>query len=107
MSNKVKDFFTSETKLGSDGKEYQPADSSLRLDEALELQRLVTESRSCETLEIGLALGASAVAISEAQERNGTSARHVVLDPFQIAFGNVGLRELDRLGLRHRVVSVR
>ncbi len=103
QSRKLQDFFATEVKIGSDGREYRLRHSSLRLNEALELQRLVTESRACQTLEIGLALGASAVAISEALEQQGTAVRHVVLDPFQSEFGDVGLQELNRLGLRDRV----
>ncbi len=102
-NKKIYEFFASEVKIGANGREYRPADSSLRLDEALELQRLVAESRACHTMEIGLALGASAVAISEALEHHGDEARHLVLDPFQSEFGDVGLAELSRLELRERV----
>jgi predicted O-methyltransferase YrrM len=103
MQTKLQQFFAAEEKVGADGQLYRPASTSLRLWEALELQRLVSESSASETLEIGLALGASAVAIAEALEHKGSVARHVVLDPYQADYGNVGLRELERLGLLHRV----
>jgi len=101
--SKINDFFATHIKRGSDGREYQPDGCSIRLDEALELQKLITEFRPTHTMEIGLALGASAIAISESLEQCGTAVKHVVLDPFQSQYGDVGLRELERLGLRHRV----
>lgn len=102
-NTKIANYFETNVKIGSDGREYRPDHSSIRLNEALELQRLIIESRANQTLEIGLACGASAVAISEILEQSETSDRHVALDPFQSHFGNVGLRELDRLGLRDKV----
>lgn len=102
-NSKIRNYFDTDAKIGNDGQEYRPAGTSVQLNEALELQRLVMESRACQTLEIGLALGASAVAISEVLEQQGAKALHVVLDPFQSQFGDVGLRELDRLGLQYRV----
>lgn len=100
---KTYNFFSASVKIGADGKEYRPDVTSLRLDEALMLQRLVVESGATKTLEIGLALGASAIAVAEALDLTGLEGHHVALDPFQRAFGNVGLIELERLGLNKRV----
>ena len=103
MQSKIQCFFDSKEKKGADGKIHYPEETSLRLWEAKELQRLARGSAIQETLEIGLALGASAVAIAEALESKGAMARHVALDPYQANYGQVGLRELERLGLSHRV----
>lgn len=104
-SQKTRDFFVEPTKFGKDGQKLLPAEGSIRLDEALELQRLVSEFQPQTTLEIGLACGASAVAITEVMEQYDVLARHVVLDPFQSdsLFGEAGLLELERLKLRHRI----
>src|ERR1043166_894244 len=102
-SPKLKDFFSSPIKLAPDGREHSINRTSLQADEALELQRLVMDRNVRRTLEIGLALGSSAVAIAEALEIKGETTHHIALDPFQSDFGNVGLRELERLGLRDRV----
>jgi len=104
--SKLNDFFSSPVKVGANGREYLIDKTSLQLIEALTLQDLVAESKAKNTLEIGLALGSSAVAIAEILEKNDGDAHHIALDPFQVDFGNVALRELERLGLS-RVVEFR
>lgn len=96
---KLEDYFASPVKRGDDGRMYQLQRTSPTLVEAATLSQLINTTRARNPLEIGLALGASAVAIAEALQVNDPSSRHVVLDPFEADFGNVGLRELDRLGL--------
>jgi len=103
MNSKLQDFYRNPVKVCDNGKECYLEETSLRLIEAIELQRLVRESGASKTLEIGLALGASAVAITEALEQKGGTVRHSILDPFQKDFGNIGLNELKRLGLNRLV----
>jgi predicted O-methyltransferase YrrM len=101
--SKLNDFFSSPIKIGDNGKEYSIDRTSLQMIEARTLQKLVAESNAKRTLEIGLALGSSAVAIAEMLEKGNGDVHHIALDPFQADFGNVALRELERLGLRHLV----
>ena len=82
---------------------YRLASTSPTRIEAATLSQLINTARARKPPEIGLALGASAVAIAEALQVNDPSSRHVVLDPFEADFGNVGLHELARLGLDHIV----
>src|ERR1051325_5668693 len=103
MASKLESYFASPVKRGADGKEYRLSETSVSFGEALTLKQLVRNSVARDPMEVGLALGASAVAIAEALEEQGGPGRLVTLDPFQEAFGNVGLGELDRLTLRHRV----
>ena len=84
MTSKINDFFNSpQGKLGNNGREYHIDLTSLRLSEAMALQNLVLQSKAKHTLEIGLALGASAIAIAEALERNGDDTLHVALELYQ------------------------
>src|SRR5262245_52870356 len=103
IGTKLKEFYASPTKIGENGKEYPINKTSLQFVEAATLQELVLQTKAARTLEIGLALGSSAVAIAEALDNKGGDSVHVALDPFQNDFGNVALRELERLKLRHKV----
>jgi len=95
----ISEFFSEPVKTGVDSKCYALDATSVRLSEAFQLQNLVLKVKASKTLEIGCALGASAVSISEAV-RNQPGGKHVVLDPYQEAFGHVGIREIERLGLK-------
>jgi len=103
MQTRIQTFYSTPVKLGSDGREYHLSATSLRQIEAEVLYQLVAKSGAVRTLEIGLALGASAVAIADALNSQSIEHCHVVLDPYQHHFGNVGLLELERLGLKNRV----
>ncbi len=100
---KTSRFFSTDIRTAEDGRIYRPNETSLRLDEAMELQRLVRDHDSHNVLELGLALGASAVAIAEELELKSEPTRHTVLDPFQDHFRGLGLRELELHSLRGRV----
>ena len=66
------------------------------------LQQLIFETRPEVSLEVGLAFGISALFISEAiRAVNGT--RHIVIDPFQSDFKNVGLNNLYNAGFEDLV----
>jgi predicted O-methyltransferase YrrM len=97
------DFYSSPMKVAADGRTFYLDHTSIRPAEAMALRQLVVDAGATHTLEIGLALGASAVVIAEALEEKGGESRHVVLDPYQRAFGFVGLGELERLKLKDRV----
>lgn len=68
------------------------------------LERLVQESPSSQSLEIGMAYGISTVAML-AGHASGQAGRHHVIDPFQQSyFKGAGLHTVDRAGLAKRMV---
>lgn len=82
-----------------------PLQSHVLADEAEFLGRVVRALEPRTTLEVGLAMGCSALAICDAL--SGTpQARHIVLDPRQHArplWGGIGLHNLSRAGFTPRV----
>lgn len=103
MTNAIQEFFATPLKRAADGREFRIDRTSLQLNEALALRQLVVESGATRTLEIGLALGASAIAIADALGQKDGALRHTALDPYQRAFGHVGTNEVERLGFKERV----
>lgn len=72
-------------------------------EQAQRLYDLVRRLRPDVTIEIGLAHGISALAITQALDDNGTGV-HYVLDPYQSTYWeNIGLANLERAGLSDRV----
>ncbi len=104
MTPKTEMFFSTPVKRGDSGKEFRISATSVSRGEALALYDLVKQSAGPDAMEIGLAIGGSAVAIAEALDHKGGDGLLVTLDPFQpTVFQNVGLKELERLDLSHRV----
>lgn len=68
--------------------------SAVKDAEAAFLYRLVSEQKLERTLEIGFAYAKSGAHIMAA-----SGSRHVAIDPFQAAFDDVGLKNIERLGL--------
>jgi predicted O-methyltransferase YrrM len=75
---------------------------SISLDEALELYGLVREIEPDATTEIGMAGGASCLAILQALEDNGRGEHHVC-DPYQETWNDAGLRNVRESGLAGRL----
>jgi len=100
IAETLNDFYNSDLKLGSDGSKYFLLQTSLTRFEVESLIRIVKEFKPERTLEVGLALAASAIGITLAKRNNGQTAPHVCLDPFQDSGAkNSGLLEIERLGL--------
>lgn len=77
-----------------------PLQSHVLADEADFLWRVVRDLKPATTLEVGLAMGCSALAICDAIA-GAPSARHIVMDPRQNArplWGGIGLHNLARAG---------
>jgi predicted O-methyltransferase YrrM len=74
----------------------------IELPDARRLYQIVRKLKPEHSIEIGLGMGASALAIAQALEDNGTGTHHVI-DPFQDDYDNVGLASLERAGLMPRV----
>lgn len=82
-----------------------PLQSNVLADEALFIAEVVHSLRPATTLEVGLAMGCSALAICGATE-GVPGAKHIVIDPRQGAeplWANIGLHHLERAGYRSRV----
>lgn len=74
--------------------------SHVLADEAEFLARVVRELKPVTTLEVGLAMGCSALAICDALSAT-PNARHIVMDPRQNVrplWGGIGLHNLSRAG---------
>ena len=75
---------------------------SLPLRDCEVLRDFVQQSDSTRAVEIGLAYGASALAIAEGLVSTSPEHEHVILDPFQNIFNDVGWRLITSAGLvRH------
>jgi predicted O-methyltransferase YrrM len=77
-----------------------PLQSHVLADEAEFLSRVVRDLKPVTTLEVGLAMGCSALAICDALGAT-PNARHIVMDPRQNArplWGGIGLHNLSRAG---------
>jgi len=75
------------------------------MDEADFLARIVRELRPTVAVEVGLAMGCSAIAIGDAMGA-APGARHIIIDPRQNAqplWAGIGLHNLARAGLRGQV----
>ncbi|HEY6194903.1 MAG TPA: class I SAM-dependent methyltransferase [Candidatus Eisenbacteria bacterium] len=82
-----------------------PLQSHVLADEAEFLSRVVRELSPVTTLEVGLAMGCSALAICDAVGAT-SGARHIVMDPRQNArplWGGIGLSNLARAGFAPRI----
>jgi predicted O-methyltransferase YrrM len=78
--------------------------SNVSGDEATRLYNLVRARNPNATIELGLAQGISALAITQALKDNEAGALHHIVDPFQSTrYESVGLTSLDRAGLREHV----
>ena len=97
------DMLDSGITTDSDGRE-TPLHSNVSLEDAQRLYTLVRARRPEVTLELGMAQGASTLAIAQALEDNGRGIHHAV-DPFENSFfRGVGVSNLERAGLGDRVV---
>ncbi len=95
----IRRFFAHPVKTGMSGQQYLLSATSVGESEAIVLAQLAEQFGRTHSLEIGLALGGSALAIAAARQHAGYAKPHVVLDPFQLDFDNVGLREIEKAGL--------
>lgn len=100
IQNVIEAFYAVPVKKGNDGSSHYVALSSLNRREVEVLSEVVQRFKPAKTLEIGLALAASCMAIISAKKSVGLREKHIALDPFQSKFTkNAGLLELERLSL--------
>lgn len=99
----IRRFYAEPVKAGRDGREFALGPTSVTESEAVVLAQLAERFGREGSVEIGLALGGSAVAIAAARRHAGYERPHVVLDPFQGTIGNVGLGEVEKAGLSESI----
>ena len=102
---RLNEFYVKDVKIAENGNSYFLSASSLKKEEAFSLYNIVKENKPVKTIEVGLALGASAIAIISAKMDSGINEKHIVLDPFQRdGADNVGLKGISEAGLSDHVV---
>src|SRR4051794_10192385 len=67
------------------------------------LQKLIEEVKPAQSLEIGLAYGISTLAILEALAKINRPFLHIVVDPLQSDWGDIGLLNIERAGFSQRI----
>ena len=71
------------------------------------LQKMVKEAKPLHSLEVGLAYGISTLAILDELKNSGNPYHHIVIDPFQDDWQNVGLLNIERAGFSNHVTFER
>jgi len=100
VKEKIYEQYAHPTKVDINHQIHDLRVTSLSRGEAMLLAQLVITSRPAASLEIGFALGGSAIGIAAARHHLGLPGSHVTLDPYQeLRSGSVGLLEVDRAGL--------
>ncbi|MEY2480202.1 MAG: hypothetical protein QOI04_1129 [Verrucomicrobiota bacterium] len=100
VTSKIQLLYAQREFLDSCGGIHRLSATSLRRDEAEALSRLILLMQPKATLEIGLGLGASALAITAAKYYLGDGSPHVAVDPFQHSrSGGVAIQILAEAGL--------
>lgn len=94
----INNYYQDNAKVSADGRSFEYLRGSLARSEAIELSAIVKRFQSKAAVEVGTGFGASAVAISSSMKDEGGGSLWT-LDPFQDQFGNIGVAELQRLGL--------
>lgn len=102
--NIINNFYSHPEKNDLEGNLQNVKNTSLKLDESRALCNLILKYKPTATLEIGLALGGSAVAIIGAKMESGIDKKHIALEPFQKSLTkSAGIIELERLGLENSI----
>jgi predicted O-methyltransferase YrrM len=73
--------------------------TSINREEGEFIYSLLKKNGLRRTLEVGFGYGCSAAYIIAA-----TQAKHIVIDPYQHAFGNLGLKNIEKLGFSQYLV---
>lgn len=102
MSKRALEILIAKKIVGEDGREIV-LNSSIDKDEVLFLCRLIEKHKSIHAVEIGCAMGLSALTISEALlENDPLNASHIIIDPFQSTdWKNIGINNLKKEGFNH------
>lgn len=100
MTKVIQDFYQADLKTDEHGGQHFLSQTSLRKEECIALYEIVRKFKPVKTLEIGFALGASALGIIAGKEAGAIKEKHIVLDPFQTSgSGNAGVLAIQQMGL--------
>ena len=89
--------------IGRDGEAIiKPLPASIDRSEGESLYRMVRDLKPKRTLEVGLAWGISTLFMCQGLEDNG-EGHHTAIDPYQCAFEQLGVYNVERAGLKHRL----
>ena len=107
MVESIENFYLDNNKIDEKGNTHLVSASSLRKEESYALYSIIKKYKPVKTLEVGLSLGGSAVAIIAGKVESNISEKHIALDPYQKSYGNnAGLVALRGLGMEDRVDHV-
>ncbi len=101
----IESFYENDIKIDESGNKQYVSHTSLRKKECIALYNVVSKYLPQKTLEVGFALGASAIAIMAAKADHHIEEKHIVLDPFQSTLShNVGLINVAKEGFENNLV---
>lgn len=104
MAESIENFYHDSIKIDENGNSHILSASALKKEEAYALYSVIKKYKPVKTLEVGLSLGGSAVAIIQGKMELDITEKHIALDPHQKAFaGNVGLINLRGLGMESMI----
>jgi len=97
----LRELYSGSSLVGRTGKRFEQAGSASTLNNLAAIKAFLESDRPRNTLEIGLAFGASCLLIAHHHGKTGVSdARHIAIDPFQdTVWDGVARRKLDDAGL--------
>ena len=101
--NKLLEEILSTNQVRDENDNLHPLHSHTRRAQCEFLQKLVEEVKPSLSLEVGLAYGISTLAILESLAKNNKPFRHIVIDPMQGDWGNIGLLNIERAGFLEKV----
>jgi predicted O-methyltransferase YrrM len=102
MNDQLEEIFRKSLVTDEAGKEL-PLHSHTSREQCLFLDEMITLSKPHISLEIGLAYGISTLQILKSVSKIDQNFTHIVMDPFQHEWNNVGLLNIDRSGYKDHV----
>jgi predicted O-methyltransferase YrrM len=105
--NKLLEEILSSNQVKDDQEQAHVLHSHTKRGQCEFLQKMVKEAKPEQSLEIGLAYGISTLAILDELKNSGNPYRHIVIDPFQDSWQNIGLLNIERAGFSDHVTFER
>jgi len=97
----LEEMIRTQRTVGQSGRVFEQLGALSTVNNLEVLRALMLERRPARTLEVGLAYGGSALAITATHRELGhePGRQHTVIDPFQKEWDNAALAAIDRAGL--------
>jgi predicted O-methyltransferase YrrM len=106
MHQILSDIFETKQVQDKEGN-FLPLHSNTTREQCEFLQDIIREISPDSSVEVGLAYGISTVAILDALQALGKPFHHIVIDPFQQDWKNIGLFNIERAGFADKVTFYR